>query len=65
MNRDFTIAEQIDGIEREIRYRERVYPRLVDEGRMKQDRADYQIDLMRAVRVTVERVGREQQELPL
>lgn len=61
----FTIAEQLDAIEREIRFREFVYPRRVRDGKMTQAEADRQIALMRAVSVTVATIGREQQELPL
>lgn len=61
----FTIAEQIDCIEREIRFREFVYPRRVRDGKMSQAEADRQIALMRAVAATLATIGREQQELPL
>lgn len=45
----FLLDELIDGVQREVRYRERVYGRLVSEGRMKQPTADYQLALMSAV----------------
>lgn len=61
----FTIAEQIDCIERELRFRRQVYPRRVAEQKMSQQLADRQIELMEAVRATLERIGREQQELAL
>ena len=61
----FTIAEQIDCIERELRFREFVYPRRVRDGKMSQAEADRQIALMEAVQATLERIGREQKELPL
>ena len=53
-NGKFTVDELVFGVKREVGYRERVYPRLVAEGRMKQDTADYQLDLMRAVLANLE-----------
>lgn len=35
--------------EREVRQRQRVYPRFVAEGRMKLDQAEYQIAVMQAI----------------
>lgn len=45
----FPLDEMIDGVRRELAYREHVYPRLIAAGRMKQWNADYQINLMKAV----------------
>lgn len=44
---------QIDCVEREIRYRRHVYPRLVAKGRISQAKADYEIRVMEAVVVTL------------
>lgn len=45
----FTIQQQIQCIEREIRMRDQVYPRRVEDGKMKQEQADREINTMRAV----------------
>ena len=50
------IAAQIACIEREIAMRERVYPRWVNEGRMKQNKADAELAAMRAVLATLKAV---------
>lgn len=42
-----TVAEQADECGREVRQRERVYPRLIDNGRLKPDTADRKIATMR------------------
>ncbi len=42
----FTDTEKRKAIEREIRFRQRVYPRWVASGRMKQEQADYQIAVL-------------------
>lgn len=47
---------QIRGAEREIALRERVYPRWVAEGKMKQDKADHEIAVMKAIRETLVKV---------
>jgi len=58
-----TLAEQIKCIEREIGYRKRVYPRLVDQGRMKLDQSDYQIAAMEAVLATLRDAAKAEQLL--
>ena len=65
MTTHYTIAEQLDCIEREIRFRRHVYPRRVANGKMTQVLADRQIALMESVKATLEQIGREQQELQL
>lgn len=49
-----TLLEQIAEVQREIQRRERVYPSLVMAGKMTQDRADRQTDIMRAALKTLE-----------
>lgn len=44
-----SLSEMIAAVEREIRYRERVYPRLVFNRKMIQAKADREIEIMRAV----------------
>lgn len=46
----FTIQELHTCADRELRYRERVYSRLVANGRMTHQNAERQIALMRAIR---------------
>jgi len=45
-----TLNELVLCVEREIRLRERVYPRRVREHRMSQDAAERELELMRAVK---------------
>lgn len=49
-----SLADQIACVRREIGMRERVYPKWVAGGRMKQDAADREIAAMRAVLATLE-----------
>ena len=44
-----SLHEMIVCIEREIAMRRRVYPRWVDAGKMKMDRAEREIEVMEAV----------------
>lgn len=44
-----TLSEEIYCVERELKLRERVYPRFVANKRMTQERADREIELMRSV----------------
>lgn len=48
-----TLQDQIACVEREIAMRERVYPHWVRGGRLKQDKADREIETMRAVLATL------------
>ena len=59
------IAEQIECVERELRFRRHVYARRVADGQMRQTQADREIALMEAVRETLLTIGREQRELEL
>lgn len=43
------LPKQIACVEREIGFRERVYRRWVEAGKMKQEKADYEIAAMKAV----------------
>lgn len=45
---------QIKAVQREIRYREFVYPRRVANGKMSAADADYQLEVMKAVLTTLE-----------
>lgn len=55
MRRTFT--EQADAARRELKLRERVYPRQVAAGRMSQHLADEQIELMAEIVTTLERLA--------
>ena len=55
------INEQIKCVKREIAMRQRVYTRLVDQGRMKMDNANHEIDAMKAVLKTLTEVAEEQE----
>jgi len=52
-----TLAAQIECVEREIKLRERVYPRWISEGRMTPGKADAELAGMRAVLATVREAG--------
>lgn len=51
-----TITEQMKGVRREIDYRKRLYPKWVSDGRMTQQEANYQIELMEYVLNTLQAV---------
>lgn len=46
---NFTVADKIAALEREIRYRRRVYQRQVELGKLTQKFADYQIAIFEAI----------------
>lgn len=48
-----TLMDQIKCVEREIAMRERVYPRQVQTGKMKQQAADHELAAMKAVLTTL------------
>jgi hypothetical protein len=52
----FSLAQQIEEIERELRLRAEVYPRWIASGKMKKSVADYHMDRMRAVFDTLKRI---------
>jgi len=58
----FSITDQIACVRREIGMRERVYPKWVSAGRMKQDAADRELAAMRAVLTTLETLQTNQGE---
>ena len=53
-----SLNEQIDEIKRELKQRERVYPRMIAQGKLRQAIAEYQMARMQAALATVERVKR-------
>jgi hypothetical protein len=55
-----SIAEQIASVEREIRMRERVYPRWVEQRRMMEKTAEHEIACMRAVLTSLQRIAAEE-----
>jgi hypothetical protein len=48
-DRSISATEKLRCIERELVYRRRVYPRLVEKGRMSRDAAANEIEIMEAV----------------
>jgi hypothetical protein len=52
----FSLAQQIEEVEREIAMRERVYPHQVRSGKLRQSIADYQMNRMLAVLETLRRL---------
>ena len=50
----FSIIQQIEEVEREIKLRRDVYPRMVLSGKMRQSIADYHMQRMEAVLRTLE-----------
>jgi hypothetical protein len=58
-----SIEDQVACAERELKMRERVYPRWVGEGRMSQDKADKEIAAMRAIIATLQALPKTQPSL--
>lgn len=48
-----TLTEQIKAVRREIDYRKRLYPKWVEDGKLEQKEADYQIEVMEQVLSTL------------
>lgn len=46
---NFTLTEKIDCIQREIKFREKVYPRLISAGKMTQEKANREISIMQEI----------------
>lgn len=55
-----SIERQIEAVQREIRFREYVYPRRVGDGKMTQAKADDELAAMRAVLATLEALPKTQ-----
>lgn len=62
-NKILDLPGQIDGLEREITFRERKFPELVKQGRMDSKFADYQIRLLRAVLQTLRDLDNGERQL--
>lgn len=60
-----TIDDQVQCVQRELRYRQRLYPRWVKDGRMSADQAATEINRMKAVLDTLGEIARRQDNLPL
>lgn len=54
--RKFSLRQQIAEVDRELRMRATVYPRLVRKGEMRQSESEYLIDLMQGVKATLEMI---------
>lgn len=55
-----TIMDQIACIERELRQRAKVYPRLIESGRMTPNKAREETTRMEAVLATLQKIGEGQ-----
>lgn len=53
---EIPLADQLECVRRELSYRRRVYPRLVAAGKMTQQLAHTQMELMQAVEKTLEKL---------
>lgn len=62
--RSVPLHEQIRAAEREVKYRERVYARSVQIGRMKQFVADKEIAAMKAIVETLKKVETDENSKP-
>src|SRR5580765_3413118 len=62
---DMTVSlnQQIDEVKRELKQRAEVYPRLVQNGKIKQSHADYQTERMQAVLKTLEWLQRNEDKV--
>jgi hypothetical protein len=60
MNSEIPLAVQISEVEREIKMRESVYRRRVEDGKMKHADADRRIRIMREVLVSLQELRRAQ-----
>jgi hypothetical protein len=56
----FSAEQKMRAAVREVHQRERVYPRLVAQGSMKQSEADYQIGIMRAIATDYEEQAKKE-----
>lgn len=50
----FSLQAQLEEVDRELALRKRVYPHQVSTGKMRQSIADFHMDRMEAVRLTLE-----------
>lgn len=48
-DRTYTATEKLEAVDREVKYRVRVYARRIAEGKMTKETADYQVAVMRAI----------------
>lgn len=60
MTTKHTLDQQLQCVHREIEMRRRVYPAWVRNGRMKEDKADYEIACMESVYETVRSLRQRQ-----
>jgi hypothetical protein len=57
-----TLADQLKEAQREVAVRKRVYPSLVERGRMTQGQADYHLAAMEAIVQTLGRLEAERSQ---
>lgn len=59
----FSNAEKLAAIERELRYRMRVYAKRVTEGKMTKALSDYQIEIMIAIMIDYQELAEKERLL--
>lgn len=57
-----SLDDQIKCVQREIAMRERVYPKLVESGRMRQSTADHELECMKDVLENLQRLRKVEQQ---
>ena len=60
-----SLADQRAAAQREVRLRKATYPRLVHQGKMAPEEAEYQTRVMEAIVKTLHRLDAEQRQLSL
>lgn len=61
MTKPITIQRQADAVRREIAFRQRVYPRFIDQGKLTPEKAAEEIAAMEAVLETLKGIIRERE----
>jgi hypothetical protein len=59
----YTAQQKLDALDRELKYRRRVFAYRVEKGQMTQELADYQIDIFEAIRADYERAAEKERLL--
>lgn len=62
-DRTFTATEKLRAVERELKYRARVFPRRVSEKKMSQELADEQTAVFEAIRQDYVKLARQERLL--
>jgi hypothetical protein len=62
--RDFSLSQQLEEVRREIAHRKNLYPKWVDNGKMKAKHAEYFLGRMLAVERTIAGLMADKRENP-